>query len=63
MLIDRLGNGIVRETFALTPQALWQWRVRGIPLAKRIAFAKLCADHGAAVPADFFEKFQVEKAA
>jgi hypothetical protein len=57
-LIDTVGTKNVRDAFRLTSQALHMWRVRGVPLASKIAFAKLCADHGVGVPADFFNGFR-----
>lgn len=59
ILIDAVGIKNVTRVFGLTPQALHMWRKRGIPLAKRIAFAKLCAEQGIATPPGFFEKFEV----
>lgn len=53
-LIDLIGAEKVRTTFGLSSQRLHMWRVRGIPHLKRIAFAKLAADRGVAVPNDFF---------
>lgn len=58
-LIDKVGARAVADVFGLTPQALHMWRKRGIPLAKRIAFAKLAADNTVAVPHDFYAKFEV----
>jgi hypothetical protein len=59
-LIDRIGKEAVIAAFRLpTPQHLYAWRTRGIPIAKRIAFAKLCAEHGVPVPPDFFEPFEI----
>ena len=57
-LIDRLGSDFVSHSFDLSPQTLHWWRVRGIPLAKRIAFAKLCAEQAVSVPDDFFAEFE-----
>lgn len=56
-LIDLVGAERVKDRFDLSPQALHMWRVRGIPLAKRIAFSKLCAENAVPTPPDFFEKF------
>jgi hypothetical protein len=59
-LIDRIGKEAVIAAFRLsTPQHLYAWRTRGIPVAKRIAFAKLCAEPGVPVPPDFFEPFEI----
>lgn len=57
-LIDRIGSDLVASHFDLSPQRLYNWRTRGIPLTKRIAFAKLCADHGVSTPPDFFADFE-----
>jgi hypothetical protein len=62
-LIDQAGTATVCASFALSPQALHMWRVRGIPQIKRIAFAKLCAERGVPVPADFFQAFENRSAA
>ena len=62
-LIDHAGTATVCASFALSPQTLHMWRVRGIPQIKRIAFAKLCADRGVAVPGDFFEAFETRRSA
>jgi|GEM_PF-3452603 len=53
-LIDAIGAAKVADHFNLTPQRLHMWRVRGIPQLRRIAFAKIAADHGVAIPGDFF---------
>jgi hypothetical protein len=57
-LIDTLTAKVVSERFGLTPQHLYNWRTRGIPLARRIAVAKLCAELGVSTPDGFFEKFE-----
>ena len=62
-LIDQAGAAVVSSAFVLTPQTLHMWRMRGIPQIKRIAFAKLCAERGVAVPADFFEAFENRRSA
>lgn len=62
-LIDQAGSATVCAFFALSPQTLHMWRVRGIPQIKRIAFAKMCAERGVAVPGDFFEAFENRSAA
>lgn len=62
-LIDAVGIKTVSSTFGLSPQALYMWRQRGIPLAKRISFAKLCAENGISTPQDFFQKFEIGDAA
>lgn len=62
-LIDTVGTEIIRKAFGLSPQGLHMWRRRGVPVAKRIAFAKIAADNGKPVPADFFAKFEVGSAA
>jgi hypothetical protein len=62
-LIDQAGSATVCDAFGLSPQTLHMWRVRGIPQIKRIAFAKMCAECGVAVPADFFEAFETRRSA
>jgi len=52
-LIDAVGAGHVRLAFGLKPQGLYMWRLRGIPVGKRLAFAELAAIHGAQLPTDF----------
>lgn len=52
-LIDQIGPGIVREHFGITPQVLSNWRVRGVPVRKRIAFNNLALTRGVATPPEF----------
>jgi hypothetical protein len=55
-LIDLAGSNAVRAAFSLSPQALWNWKSRGIPDAQRLGFARLLqrAGHGIeTLPADF----------
>lgn len=52
-LIRRIGPKVVREHFGLTPQSLCNWRTRGIPQLKRIAFQNLALSRGVTPPADF----------
>lgn len=54
-LIDAIGPKLVRDTYSLSRQRLHYWRMRGVPHAYRVAFAKLAAEHGQPVPADFFK--------
>lgn len=55
-LVELAGVQAVRDAFGLSPQALWNWKNRGIPDAQRLAFAQLLmrAGHGLDVlPGDF----------
>ena len=56
-LIDRVGKDNVTSTFGLTPQGLWAWRTRGIPITKRHVFAKLAKKREVPTPDDFFAPF------
>jgi hypothetical protein len=55
-LIDQIGPELVRENFGLTPQLLHMWRVRGVPVLKRIAFHNFALSHGVTPPPEFLAK-------
>lgn len=55
-LIDKIPREALKERFDLSRQRLSHWRKKGVPLAKRIAFARLAADNGIAVPQSFFDE-------
>jgi len=55
-LIDKIPRDALKERFDLSRQRLHHWRKNGVPLAKRIAFARLAADNGVAVPQAFFDE-------
>lgn len=55
-LINEVGREVVVKRFNLSPQALYNWRTRGIAPLKLVAFAKLLSEHGKVAPPDFFEK-------
>ena len=52
-LIDAVGSPKVRTHFALRPQTLNWWRIRGVPLSKRVAFARLANESGVTLPSSF----------
>lgn len=52
-LIDQVGPALVREHFQVSSQVLHMWRVRGVPLDKRIAFQNLALANGIEPPPDF----------
>jgi hypothetical protein len=52
-LIDAIGARAVSERFALKPQALHNWRKRGVPVVRRLAFKELAERASIEVPADF----------
>ena len=54
-LIDAVETTQVRLAFDLTPQLLYAWRTRGIPVARRVEFARIAAERGVEIPADFFD--------
>lgn len=56
-LIDKLGTKKFRERFSVPPNKLHAWRLRGIPVAYRVPVARYAAEHGTAVPQDFFKEF------
>ena len=55
-LIDLIPRQALNERFDLSRQRLSHWRKHGVPFARRIAFARLAADHGIAVPQAFFDE-------
>lgn len=54
-LIDQVGPAVVREHFGITAQHLHMWRVRGVPIVKRIAFHNLALAKGVQPPPEFLE--------
>ena len=55
-LIDNLGgNTALADLMDCTPNAVSNWRTRGIPWRLRPAIAKLAAERGVPLPADFWE--------
>lgn len=58
-LIDQIGPELVREQFDLSPQLLHMWRVRGVPVIKRIAFHNFALKHGIQPPPEFLEKIGI----
>lgn len=62
-LIDAVGPREVRERFSISPQVLYNWRVRGIAPLSMFAFAELAAEHGVAMPADFLDVLRPVQAA
>lgn len=54
-LIDAIGAGIVQQRFGVSAQLLHMWRVRGIPLNRRIAFNNLALECGIQPPVEFLQ--------
>lgn len=54
-LIDKIGPELVRDHFDLSSQHLHMWRVRGVPIVKRIAFHNLALTKGVQPPPEFLE--------
>lgn len=54
-LIDALNTNHVRIAFGLTPQHLYAWRCRGIPISRRVEFARMAAAQGVMLPRDFLD--------
>jgi hypothetical protein len=52
-LIDAIHTTQVKKAFNLSSQHLHMWRVRGVPLTKRVEFARLASAHGVELPGDF----------
>jgi transposase-like protein len=52
-IIAAVGRKRVAERFGLSPQALFNWRRRGIPAIRRMAFKRLADEAGVALPDDF----------
>jgi hypothetical protein len=53
--INDIGPAILVSRLSLTPQALHNWRIRGIPRDLRVAVAKVAAEQGVIPPGDFFD--------
>lgn len=54
-MIDQIGPELIRERLGASPQLLHMWRVRGVPLPKRIAFYNLALERGIQPPPEFLE--------
>ncbi len=46
----------IRQRFNLTRQAIYNWRLRGVPKVERIPFARWLLDQDVPPPAHFFEE-------
>ena len=55
-IVDAIPRGALFARFSLSRQSFYYWRKRGVPASKRIAFARLAADYGVAVPQSFFDE-------
>lgn len=54
-LIDQLGgNKALAEKLRVTPNAVSNWRERGIPWRLRPAVARMAAENGFALPDNFW---------
>ena len=54
-LIEKLGgNRVLAETLGVTPNAVSNWRTRGIPWKVRPVIARMAAERGLALPEDFW---------
>ncbi len=54
-LIDQLGgNRVLAEKLQVTPNAVSNWRDRGIPWRLRPAIARMAVEGGIALPTDFW---------
>jgi hypothetical protein len=54
-LIDSLGgNSELAKALNLTPNAISNWRIRGIPWRMRPAIARIAAEKAVALPSDFW---------
>jgi hypothetical protein len=51
--IEAVTPQAVSSRFGLSPQALSNWRRRGIPLGKRLPFKELAAERGVTLPDNF----------
>ena len=58
-LIDRIPRQALNAKFGLSRQLLSHWRKNGVPYAKRIAFGRLAADNGVAVPQSFYDEADI----
>ncbi|ASK88490.1 hypothetical protein SPHFLASMR4Y_01743 [Sphingorhabdus sp. SMR4y] len=52
-LIDAVGGEAVRKRLGITSQTLHNWRVRGVPILKRMKFAALATEQGVKLPDNF----------
>lgn len=52
-LIAAVGADAIMSSLNVSSKRLYNWRVRGVPDIKRLAFANLAAAKGVSVPADF----------
>jgi hypothetical protein len=55
-IIDKIPRQALNDRFNLSRQRLSYWRSNGVPMGKRIAFARLASDHGIALPQAFFDE-------
>lgn len=55
-IIELVPTEALKERFTLSRQRLSHWRIKGVPLNKRIAFARLAAEYGKALPQSFFDE-------
>jgi hypothetical protein len=56
-LIDDLGgNSVVAKELGLSPNAVSNWRKRGIPWKMRPVLARMAAERAISLPADFWGK-------
>lgn len=54
-LIDELGgNTALARELELTPNAISNWRARGIPWKMRPVIARMAAERGVVLPVDFW---------
>lgn len=55
-LIDSLGgNTALAEQLSCTPNAVSNWRTRGIPWRLRPVIARMATERGVPLPSDFWE--------
>ncbi len=55
-IIDALPRQAIIDKFDASRQVLHIWRKRGVPKSKRIAYGRLAADCGVALPQAFFDE-------
>lgn len=55
-IIDALPRQAIIDKFDASRQVLHIWRKRGVPKSKRIAYGRLAADCGVALPQSFFDE-------
>ena len=48
------GNQAVADALGVAPNAVANWHTRGIPWKRRHAIARMAADRGLTLPADFW---------